>query len=151
MLTARPKKWYSWDYDLEDEGRLVAHLGLSPWRERGRVVMGGSEYRVRPEGWCGPFVLEQDGTVRARARTRGFLRCAFEIEFEGDHYTLKKRSAWCSTLVLRQGGEELGTVRPTTWYARTARVELSDRLSPVLKVFALWLALLQWRRDMAAA
>ena len=54
-------------------------------------------------------------------------------------------------MVLRQGGEELGTIRPTAWYRRGARIELAERLSPVLKAFAVWLALLLWKRDAAAA
>jgi hypothetical protein len=53
--------------------------------------------------------------------------------------------------VLRQGAEELGTIRPAAWYKRGARVELVERLSPVLTAFALWLALLVWKRDAAAA
>jgi hypothetical protein len=151
MLSARPKKWYSWDFTLNDaEGRHVADVDLSSWRERGKVVFGGTEYRVRPEGLCGPFVLEDDVSVRARARKTRLLGCEFEIEFEGDHYTLKKRSLWSHVIVLRQGAEELGTIRHTAWYKRGARVELAERLSPVLQAFALWLALLLWKRDAAA-
>jgi len=152
MLSAQPRKWYSWDFTLNDaEGRHLADLDLSSWRERGRVVLGGTEYRVRPEGLCGPFVLEDDVSVRARARKTSLLGRTFEIEFEGDHYTLTKRSLWSRALVLRQGAEELGTIRPAAWYKRGARVERAERLSPVLTAFALWLALLVWKRDAAAA
>ena len=152
MLSAQPKKWYSWDFTLLDaEGRHVADAFLSSWRERGKVVLGASEYRVRPEGLCGPFVLEDDVSVRARARKTSLLGCEFESEFEGDHYSLRKRSIWSGAMVLRQGGEELGTIRPTSWYKRGARIELAERLSPVLRAFAVWLALLLWKRDAAAA
>ena len=152
MLRARPKKWYSWDYDVQDaEGRHVADVGLSSWRERGKVVLGGSEYRVRPEGWCGPFVLEQNGSVRARAHKPSVFRNDFEIEYEGDHYTLKPRSFWGHALVLRQGGEELGTIQRTAWYKSCARAEMADRLPPVLQLFAVWLTLLLWKREAAAA
>ena len=152
MLSARPKKWYSWDYALRDaDGQHLADLDLSSWRERGKLVLDGTEYRVRPEGLCGPFVLEDGVSVLARARRTSLLRCEFEIEFEGDHYTLKKRSLWSRTIVLRQGAEELGTIRHAAWYKRDARVELADRLSPVLMAFALWLALLVWKRDARAA
>jgi hypothetical protein len=152
MLSAHPKTWYAWDFALRDaEGRHVADVDLSSWRERGKVVLDGSEYRVRPEGLFGPFVLDQEGTARARARKTSLLGCEFEIEFEGDHYTLRKRSAWRPTVVLRQGGEELGTISPTAWYRRSARVELAERVPPVLKAFALWLTLLVWKRDAGAA
>ena len=152
MLIAQPKKWYSWDYSLRDaEGRHLADLGLSSWRDRGTFVLGGAEYHVRREGLGGPFVLEHDGSARARARKTRFFGCEFEIEFEGDHYTLTKRSMWSDVIVLRQGGEELGTIRHTAWYKRDAHVELAERLSPVLQAFAVWLALLLWKREAAAA
>jgi hypothetical protein len=152
MLSARPKKWWSWDYALRDaEGAHVSDLHLSSWRERGRLALGGSEYGVRREGLCGPFVLEKDGAARARARKTSFWRPEFEIEYEGDRYILKKRSMWRETVVLRQGNEELGTIRHTAWYRRDARIELADRLPLVLKVFALWLTLLLWKRDAAAS
>jgi hypothetical protein len=107
MLSAQPRKWYSWDFTLNDaEGRHVADLDLSSWRERGKVVLGGTEYRVRPEG--------------SAARS-------------------------C------QGAEELGRIRHAAWYKRGARVELAEHLSPVLQAFALWLALLFWKRDAGAA
>ena len=152
MLSARPKKWYSWDFTLHDaEGRHVADLDLSSWRDRGRVVLGESEYRVRREGLGGPFVLEDGTSVRARARKTRFFGCEFEIEFEGDHYTVTKRSMWSHDIVLRQGAEELGTIRRAAWYNRDARIEMAERLSPVLQTFALWLGLLLWKREAAAA
>jgi len=152
MLSAQPRKWYSWDFTVQDaEGRHVADVDLSAWRERGKVMLGGTEYRVRPDGLCGPFVLEDDVSVRARARKTSLLAREFEIEFEGDHYTLRKQSLWSGAIVLRQGAEELGTIRPAAWYKRGARVERAERLSPVLTAFALWLALLVWKRDAAAA
>jgi len=152
MLTARPKKWYSWDFTLQDaEGRRVADVDLSSWRERGNVVVGQSEYRVRPEGLFRQFVLEDDVSVRARARKTRLFGCEFEIEFEGDHFTLKKQSMWSHTVVLHQGGEELGVIRHAAWYKRDAHIEMAERLSPVLQAFALWLALLLWKREAAAA
>jgi hypothetical protein len=152
MLSAQPRKWYSWDYALRDaDGQHLADLDLSSWRDRGRFVLGGAEYRVRREGLRGSFVLEHDGSVRARARKTNLLGREFEIEFEGDHYTLKKRSLWSHVVVLRQGAEELGTIRHTAWYKRDARVEMAERLPIVLQAFALWLSLLLWKRDAAAA
>ena len=152
MLTAHPKKWYSWDFTLQDaEGRRVADVDLSSWRERGNVVVGQSEYRVRPEGLFRQFVLEDDVSVRARARKTRLFGCEFEIEFEGDHFTLKKQSMWSHTVVLHQGGEELGVIRHVAWYKRDAHIEMAERLSPVLQAFALWLALLLWKREAAAA
>jgi hypothetical protein len=152
MLSAQPRKWYSWDFTLQDaDGRHVADLDLSSWRDRGKVALGGTDYRVRREGLFGPFVLEDDAGVRARARKTSLLGCEFEIEFEGDHYTLRKQSMWSHAIVLSQGAEELGTIRRAAWYNRGAHVELAERLSPVLKAFALWLALLLWKREAAAA
>jgi hypothetical protein len=150
MLSAAPKKWYSWDFTLrEADGRHLGDLALSSWRERGRVSVAGADFTVRRDGCLGPFLLSQDGSVRGQARKS--FRKRFEIEMDGDHYTLQARSAWSRTCVLRQGGEELGTISPVTWYGRKARVDLRDDLPPLLKSFVVWLTLLLWKRDADAA
>ena len=150
MLSAVPRSWHSWDFKVEGPDGHVADLGVS-WRERGEIVVEGSEYTVRREGWRGPFLLAGEGSVFARARKTGFFRKEFEIEFEGGHYTLAARSCWGRSLVLRQGGEELGAIRPQAWYKRSADIELAERLSPLLQAFVVWLGLLLWKRDADAA
>jgi len=152
-LSAVRKKWYSWDFTVrESDGRHLADLDLSSWRERGKVTVDGSEYEVRREGLCrGPFLLVQEGSVRGQARKTSLFRKEFEIEFDGDHYTLKARSAWGRPLVLLQGGQVLGTISPTAWYSRNVCADLPDELSPLLKAFVVWLVLLLWKRDAAAA
>jgi hypothetical protein len=147
QLSVEPRRWFSWDFDLRDAaGRPLGDIVLSSWRERGTLTLAGAEYTVRRDGWTGPLVLAREGTVQARARSTSIWCNAFEIELDADHYTLKARSAWRRELVLRQGGEELGTVQPVSWYSRRARVELSERLSPLHKACVVWLAMLAWKR-----
>ena len=152
LMSVEPRKWYSWDFNVQDsEGRPLGEVALSSWRERGTLSWAGSEYTVRRDGWTGPFVLAEAGSVRGRARLASFWRNALEIELDADHYTLQPRSAWRSELVLRQGGEELGTVKPVSWHSWRARVELSERLSPLHRAFVVWLAMLLWKREADAA
>jgi hypothetical protein len=152
QLSVEPRKWYTWDFDLRDsEGHGLGEIALSSWRERGTLTVDGSRYAVRRDGWTGPLVLADEGSVRGRARKTGFWGGALEIELDADHYTLKPRSAWRRELVLAQGGEELGTVNPVSWHCRRARVELSDRLSPLHRAFVVWLAMLLWKREADAS
>jgi hypothetical protein len=56
VLTAIPKSWFSWDFTVADQGRPIADIGVSWWREKGRI--------------SGPFVLENHDGVVARAIIR---------------------------------------------------------------------------------
>jgi hypothetical protein len=152
MLSADPKRWYSWDYTLRGpEGPALAEIGLSSWRERGAVRLGGAEFTVRRDGWRGPFVLASAGSVRGQAVKTSCFRKSFEVEIDGAHYELTARSAWSRACVLRQGGDVIGTIAPAAWYSRRARVEVPRTLPPLLTAFAVWLTLLLWKRDDDAA
>ena len=52
---------------------------------------------------------------------------------------------WFSSDFTLHSAEGRHVGEPTVWYKRGARIELAERLPPVLKVFAVWLALLLWK------
>jgi hypothetical protein len=76
MIVAVPKGWLSWDYDLlAPTGEVVAEVFHSFWRERGSVVVSGTDYTIRRDGWLGPFILEShgDSTVASAVKTSPLL------------------------------------------------------------------------------
>lgn len=146
MLSAIPKRWFSWDFTIQDrDGQTVGEVSLSA-RERGTVTAGGIERKVTRESALGAFVLEEAGTAVAKAVKPGAFKKSFTIEHAGRLFTLEPRAAWKRELVLHEGDRELGAIIPEKVFARRARVELTDDLPLVLKLFVVWLTLLLWKR-----
>jgi hypothetical protein len=153
MLSAIPKRWFSWDFTIQDrDGQTVGEVVLSN-RERGTILAGGVERKVSRESALGAFVLEEGGSIVAKAVKPSAFKRAFTIEHAGRQYTLKPRSGWRREMVLHEGDREIGAVIPEKILARRARVELTDDLPIALRLFVIWLTLLLWKRasDQAAA
>jgi hypothetical protein len=152
MWIAAPKHWFSWDFAVRDSSRApVAEVRLSSWRERGAVIAAGIEHKVFRQGLLGPFVLEKAGAVVASAEKPSTFRKTLRIEHHGHHYTLEPRSWWGREVVLYEGDREIGSIAPSSYFGRDARVSLPDDLSVSLRLFVVWLTLLLWKRDADAA
>jgi hypothetical protein len=88
MLKLIPKRWFSWDFRLEDASGVAAEVILSSWRERGSIAIGGVRHKVSRHGLTGPFVLEMAGREAARAVKPSVWRHTFTITHDGSEYTL---------------------------------------------------------------
>ena len=53
--------------------------------------------------------------------------------------------------MLYEGDREIGSIAPSNYFGRDARVSLPDDLSVALRLFVVWLTLLLWKRDSDAA
>ena len=149
MLTAVPKRWFSWDFSLLDSTlQPVAELVLSSWRERGSLTVGGVSYRVYRDGLTGPFVLEApDGSRAATAVKESVFRREFTVGYRDRHFVLKAKSAWRREFNLLSGDQMLGTVVPAGLFTRRAKVEFNDDLPLECAAFVVWLTLLLWKRN----
>jgi len=147
-LTLRPKRWFSWNFAVEDAQRHVADLDVSWWRDRGTLIVNGTSYRVYREGLVsGDFVLETDGGTLARATKVSAFRRAFELSYADSTYTLRARGPFWRSFVLESGPDEVGSIIPASFLRRQAVVTLPDSLPLPVKVFAMWLTVLIWKRD----
>ena len=54
-LTLIPRRWYSRDFFVTDDGRQLAEFHLSSWREQGVVSVDGIDYRLYRESPFGDF------------------------------------------------------------------------------------------------
>jgi len=148
MMTLVPKHWFSWDFRLMDpEGMPWGEIGLSSWRERGSVTVGGQRYKVSRQGLVGPFVLAGPSDELARAVKESVFRQEFTLTLEGRAYTLKRLSAWRREFALCVGDTRLGSVAPESWLLRRARVDLPEEMPGWARAFVVWLTLLMWKRD----
>jgi hypothetical protein len=150
-MTIDATHWYSWDFNVTEGDRAVAHLDVSAWREHGVLTIEGVAHRVYREGvGSGEFLLERDGIVLARATKPSAFRNAFEVRHDGRTYEVAKESVWQRRYVVRSGNAEIGSVAPRSAFGRAAVATLPDTWPLPLKVFVVWLVVILWKRAAAA-
>ena len=74
MVEAVRKRIFSNDYVVRGNDGAVADLDISTWRERAQFVLDGATSRLYRDGIVGPFVIERDGVVMARAHKPSAFR-----------------------------------------------------------------------------
>jgi len=147
VLTLAPRNWFTWNFAVLDGKRLLADIHFSSWRERGVLTIEGVDYSVYRESMLGDFLLEQSGSVLARAEKPSAFRRSFIIKYKERSYTLQAESAFRRAFVLLDGDHEIGSIVPESAWTRQAAVTLPDNWPLPVKSFAIWLTLLHWRRD----
>ncbi len=151
-LRVAPRAWYSYEFNVESGGRIVAEIALSSWRERATLMIDGRRYKAyRERFFAGAFILESDGAVVARAEKPSAFRREFVVDHAGTRWTLRAPSPLRRQFTLLSGDLEVGFVRPESAFRRAAAVMLPSALPLPLSVFVVWLVLLMWKRDADAA
>jgi hypothetical protein len=153
MLRIEPLRWFSWDFSVDRDGRRVAELDISWWRERGELAVDGTSYAVAREGLLsGDFrMTAPDGRLVATASKPSAFRRRFDIVHGGRTWTLQARSAWRRTMDLSVEGRSAGAITPTSIWSRRATANLPAALPLPVQVFVVWLTVLLWKRDDEAA
>ena len=146
VLTLTPKRWYSWDFSVIDDARHLADLHLSNWRERGVLSIEGVDYSVFRESPLGDFILQHAGSVLARATKPSAFQRSFVIKYKEKYYTLRAKS-FSRTFVLFDGSTQVGSLAPESCWTRRANATLPDDWPLPVKSFAMWLAIVHWKRD----
>src|ERR1700739_419701 len=84
LLQLDPKSWFSWNFDVLQDGRPIAEIDISRWRERGVLAVDGMKYDVYRSGFMhGAFILELNGTRVASAEKPSAMVRSFKIECGG--------------------------------------------------------------------
>jgi hypothetical protein len=147
-----PRTWWSWDFTVESDGESIADIDVSWWREKGALTVGGQTYQVYREGLVsGAFVLEENGSVLARAEKPSAFRRSFVVDHAGTRWTLRAPSAFRRGMILISDDLEVGTVKPDSLWRRSATVTLPKALPVPVCVFLIWLAIVLWKREADAA
>ena len=152
MLQAIPKHWFSWDFTVVQGSQALADIDMSAWRERGTLTVEGKSYRVYREGvMSGDFILESPEELVARAAKPSVFRRAFLVEYGGQQYELRAKSVLRRTFVLLDGQREIGSVSRESVLTRRTAVDLPEHLPLPVRIFIVWLVVIVWKRDAAAA
>jgi hypothetical protein len=153
MLQIEPMRWFSWDFTVERDGRPIAELDISWWRERGELIVDGVRYDVvRKNVFCSDFTMTApDGTVVASAYKPSIMSRHFAIEHGGHATTVAARSMWGRTMEVLLDGRAPGVIAPRGAWTRRATADLPDAMPLPVQVFAIWLSVLLWKREQDAA
>ena len=131
---------------------MVTWLIISWWREKGVLTIDGKSYQVYREGLAsGDFVLESPDTIVARARKPSAFRRAFIVEHGERQYTLRANWPFRRAFQLLDGEMEIGSISPEGFLTRRAAVVMPQDMPLPVQVFAVWLAIILWKRDANAA
>ena len=150
-MRAKPKRLFSNDWILTcDDGQEVL-LDLLTWREGAEFSLLGETYSLEKMGaFSRDFQLRCGGSVVAVARNRRGFRTHIDVEWAGRHLVLEKLSAFRRGFQLTEEERAVGTLRPQG-FSRTTDIDLPEEFPLILRLFLLWLVVLMWNREGAAA
>ena len=152
MIEAVPKGIFSSGFQLQKDGRLIADLNASSWREKADVEIDGEAFRLYREGMMsGAFILEWNGKTLARAIKPSAFSERFEMEVGKRSFTLRKESMWSRRFGLFEGEQQVGRVAPAGTFTRRVLVELPEDWPSSVQAFVFWLALVMWNREKAGS
>lgn len=152
MLDAEPTSWWGSTYKVSEDGVPLTELSLTNLREGGRFTLGGVPYTLRREGAGGDFVLaDPSGVAIARARKPSAFRRRFELDHPDGSLRIESTSGWGRSYRVLGPEGQVGEVHRRSFWRRQARATLPADLQPPVQVFVLWLVILMFRRDEAAA
>jgi hypothetical protein len=92
------------------------------------------------------FILQHAGSVLARATKPSAFHRSFVIKYKEKDYTLRAKS-FNRTFVLFDGSTQVGSLAPESCWTRRANATLPDDWPLPVKSFAMWLAIVHWKRD----
>lgn len=152
MIEAVPRGIFSNGFQLQQDGRVIAELNASSWREKADVQIDGETFRLYREGMMsGAFLLEWNGDTLARAIKPSVFSDRFELEVGRRSFTLRKESMWSRRFGLFEGEQQVGRVAPSGMFTRRVLVELPADWPSSVQTFVFWLALLMWNRENAGS
>ena len=152
MLTAKAHHVLSHRYQLLKGESSVGELKLSWFGEEAEAVVENRRIEMHREGkFSGAFILESGGKELARAVKPSLWSSRFEVSFGNVTCELQKPSLFKSKFELRRDGSVIGSVDRKSIWKTTAQANLPDEWPNALKVFILWLVIIIWQREAAAA
>lgn len=148
MLRAVPKSPFSWSFHISDGDRRVAELECAWLGQWGQLRIADAIFQLqRQHCWSGTFTLLHEGATVACAQKPSVFFRRFWLEYEEQTLVLQALSPFRRTFGLYDGDSLIGTIQPEHWFSRKARINLPEDMPIPVKLFAFWLAALQWRRQ----
>jgi hypothetical protein len=158
MLEATSERSWRGSFCVTRDGGPFGHMEFRALVESGAIVMGDRRLTIRREGaMSGAWLLEEDTPgvgrqVVASAEKPSAWRNGIILRMSGrPELRLVRASAWKATFELIEADRRLGAIRRTGVWRRRLQAEIPDDVPPPLQLFALWMAVLLYRRDDSAA
>lgn len=133
------------------DGRVVATLQASNWRERAIALVGDRSWTFTKAGReiVGRWTPEPEGSARLRARQTSMCKGTWEADLEGTVVIVESASMWKGTHRFLAGGRQVaGSGTVGTWSTRPTLA--ADAAVPLdHQVFLLWLLVVISRRNSA--
>lgn len=147
-----PQNPFTWSFDVTRNNASVAQvLHTFSFREKATLNIPGATCQAYREHFMGgDYILEEHGQSIARARKQSPFVSAFQLEYPGHSYALKRESLFCRTFVLMDDDRQIGLIKPEGVFTRKADVSLPDEMPLPVQIFVLWLVLVLWKRDSEA-
>ena len=147
MLQVAPTNWYSWDFTVSQASKRVAAVDVSGWWQKGELTIEGAKYDVYRESWTGPYVLERNGSVIARAEKPSAFFRRYLVRYLDREYTLEAQSHFRRAFVVLEGTRQIGSIEPTCAFKRNAKADLPEGWPLAVRAFVIWLTMIQWRQS----
>jgi hypothetical protein len=151
MWRAHPVGWLARSDLVEESGRTIGTLECGSWSECGALVLDGQRLSIRREGYWNPtfHLLEKQATL-ATVRPAGAFRCGYCLVWGDEEFRVDRSSTFGRSFAVTRRGQFLGQIRAIGWFSRRVQIEIAEELPRELRLFALWLVLLAWRRAAVA-
>ena len=147
MLRARPVRFLSKKYSVRDGDREIATVSVEWFSDRGTATADGRTMHLDRESiFGGPFTLEHEGVVLAKAYKPSAFRNRFEVEIDKARVELKREGLLTRSFIVRRGKEVLGRIDAESLFTRRARIDLPDDWPLPFQLFIFWLVLIVWKR-----
>lgn len=140
------KSLFSWDCTLQIGGRGRGTMGFNWLRRGGTIEIGGTSYDIRHQGLLSRvWELQQGAKVLATATRTGF-RTRFRLDCGAGTFDIERGMLFSRRYVVKQRGDEVGSLGPTGLFSRGLVGDLPDSLADSDAAFAAWLVTMARRR-----
>ena len=152
MLEAIPTNFFSTNFRLQQETKLVGELDPSVWRCKATLELEDGTYTLYRERFLGgDYLLERNGNIVARAVKLSMLHDKYAIQI-GNRMIELRKSGWASRkFVLFDSDKQIGTISPRGMFSKRADIDLPAEWPLASRVFMFWLVLLVWKQQSQAA
>lgn len=152
MLEAIPTNFFSTNFRLEQENKLVGELDPSIWRCTATMELEDGTYNLyREKFFGGDYLLETKGNVVARATKLSMLHDKFAVQVGSRLIELRKLRWTSRKFGLFHADAQIGTIYPRGLFSKRATIDLPRDWPLANRIFVFWLVFLMWKRESQAA
>lgn len=143
---AWPRRPLSWSFDIAVDGDVVTTLDLAFFGSAAAFELDGYRYDLQRAPGFGEFQLVGPmGVLATATKPNPFVR-RYDVEVGRHRFTLAAAAPIARRFVLTEDERIVGDVTPDAPIARRCGATWPEDMALAVRVFLLWLVVLQWRR-----